>query len=192
MPTLNEMTPDELAEHLAYVESGRAGADFMAYHSKIEALCAEVTEKVAAKRDLQEIVWDSHGVIRFRENTMVTALRDNGPSAVTKGVGDWAGGQLFLCWPPGWELDQFKKLVRERNGIIRWLLQNGPGDMNEIAEQGVLEMTGRGFSQKDYEQFAMLIGYSVSGAGDLSYFSPAMINRADVIAEQMVAERDAK
>jgi hypothetical protein len=156
----------------------------MAAYEAARAPAQAVTEEEAAKRDLQEIVWDRHDTIRFRENNMVTALQEEGPAAVTKGMGDWAGGQTFLAWPPGWELDQFKKLVREKNSIILWLLQNGPADMNKLAEQN--------FPQKDEEQFAMLIGYSVSGAGDLSYFSPALIARADAEADRMIAERDAK
>jgi len=49
------------------------------------------------------------------------------------------------------------------NEIVRTLLDNGPFDMNSIASMP--------FSNEDREQFAQLIGYSVSGAGDLPYMS---------------------
>ena len=89
-------------------------------------------------------------------------------------------------------LEQMVRLMDPETGnaIVRWLKENGPADLNQIAEQGILEMNDCGFSQKDHEQFAMLHGYSVSGAGDLSDFSPAMINRADIIADRMIKERE--
>jgi hypothetical protein len=48
------------------------------------------------------------------------------------------------------------------NPIVRWLLDAGPFDMNTIALKPE-------FTVEDRRQFAQLIGYSVSGYGDLSY-----------------------
>jgi hypothetical protein len=48
------------------------------------------------------------------------------------------------------------------NPIVRWLLDTGPIDLNAIAMR-------RDFTLDDRRQFAQLIGYSVSGYGDLSY-----------------------
>jgi len=56
------------------------------------------------------------------------------------------------------------------NLIVRYLLDNGPFDMNHIAI--------RGFPDADQEQFAQLIGYSVSGFGDLSYVTDETYDRA--------------
>lgn len=47
------------------------------------------------------------------------------------------------------------------NAIVRFLLDDGPFDMNQIAMKR--------FSVEDQEQFAQLIGYSLSGFGELSY-----------------------
>lgn len=47
------------------------------------------------------------------------------------------------------------------NAIVRYLLESGTADMNKLAMLP--------FSQEDREQFAQLIGYSLSGFGDLSY-----------------------
>ncbi len=47
------------------------------------------------------------------------------------------------------------------NAIVRYLLDNGPFDMNHLAVQS--------FSDEDECQFAKLIGYSVCGYEDLSY-----------------------
>jgi hypothetical protein len=49
------------------------------------------------------------------------------------------------------------------NEIVRYLLDNGKIDMNDLAEQN--------FSQDDRTQFAQLIGYSVDGFHELSYVS---------------------
>lgn len=63
---------------------------------------------------------------------------------------------------PLWIADD--KVLRFReNAVVRWLLDNGGKDMNDIARQG--------FDADELEHFAQLIGYSHSGAGDLSYVS---------------------
>jgi hypothetical protein len=49
------------------------------------------------------------------------------------------------------------------NKIVRYLLDAGPFDMNHLAMLP--------FDDEDRQQFAQLIGYSVSGFGDLSYIS---------------------
>lgn len=51
----------------------------------------------------------------------------------------------------------------KENGIVRALLETGTLDLNKIAIMN--------FSQEDRVQFAQLIGYSLSGVGDLSYVS---------------------
>ena len=58
-------------------------------------------------------------------------------------------------------LDEGGVLRFKENAIVRYLLDNGPHDMNHLAVQK--------FSQEDREQFAQLIGYSRSGWSDLSY-----------------------
>lgn len=47
------------------------------------------------------------------------------------------------------------------NTIVQYLLENGGITMNNLAVMS--------FPREDREQFAQLIGYSHSGAGDLSY-----------------------
>ncbi len=46
------------------------------------------------------------------------------------------------------------------------------------------------FTNEDWTQFAQLIGYSVSGAGDLDYFDRDVLRRADRAARDLIAERD--
>jgi hypothetical protein len=59
----------------------------------------------------------------------------------------------------------------KENAIVCYLLYNGGIDMNKISTLG--------FSKDDRAHFAKLIGYSVSGAGDLGYFDPITIQAAD-------------
>lgn len=62
-------------------------------------------------------------------------------------------------------------LIRfKANKIVRFLLDAGSFDMNELAVMS--------FSQEDREQFAQLIGYSVSGFSELSYVSDKTYKQA--------------
>lgn len=58
----------------------------------------------------------------------------------------------------------------KKNAIVVYLLDAGPNDMNKLALIP--------FSREDREQFAQLIGYSVSGFGELSYVSDEAYKRA--------------
>jgi hypothetical protein len=177
MTKLTDMTPEQIEAHMEYVNSGRAAEDWEKYHNKLEAVLALVTPEIAAERELQEVVWVGD-VIRFRENVKVSNLIE----------AEWVDPSREV---EQWMVEQFAVLTQEGekgNAIVRWLVENGPADLNKIMAQGILEMHGRGFSQKDHEQFAMLHGYSVSAGGGLSYFSPAMCQRADEAVDKLMQE----
>ena len=59
------------------------------------------------------------------------------------------------------------------NAIVRYLLDAGPFDMNHLAMLP--------FSDDDREQFAQLIGYSLSGFSELSYVSDETFNQAEAM-----------
>ena len=83
------------------------------------------------------------------------------------------------------DLDEHETLRFKANAIVRFLLDAGPFDMNQLAQ-----MT---FSQEDREQFAQLIGYSLSGFGELSYVSDETYERAHSSINHLVRARiDAK
>ena len=65
--------------------------------------------------------------------------------------------------------DKLKVRRFKENAIVQFLLNEGPWDMNSLAKKD--------FSAEDREQFAQLIGYSVSGFADLSYVSSATWRR---------------
>ena len=58
----------------------------------------------------------------------------------------------------------------KENAIVRFLLDAGPFDLNQLAVMP--------FSDEDREQFAMLIGYSFNGFGELGYVSSDTYQRA--------------
>ena len=60
-------------------------------------------------------------------------------------------------------IDEHGTVRFKANAIVIYLLDAGPYDMNTLALMP--------WSDEDREQFAQLIGYSLSGFGDLSYVS---------------------
>lgn len=70
------------------------------------------------------------------------------------------------------------------NAIVKWLLDKGGLNMNDIAMQE--------FSQEDREQFAQLIGYSHSGSGDLGYVSNELWYAALEMYEKDAPELEAR
>ncbi len=68
------------------------------------------------------------------------------------------------------EKDENGVIRFKENKIVRYLLDAGPFDMNQLAMLP--------FSQEDREQFAQLIGYSVGGFGELSYVSQESVATA--------------
>jgi len=74
-------------------------------------------------------------------------------------------------------LDEHGKLRFKENKIVRFLLDNGKHNMNSLACEN--------FSQEDREQFAQLIGYSLTGFGELSYVSDETYESAAKLAENL-------
>lgn len=52
----------------------------------------------------------------------------------------------------------------QKNAIVKYLLDRGPITLNDLALMN--------FNSEDWEQFAQLIGYSLSGFSELSYVTP--------------------
>jgi len=72
-----------------------------------------------------------------------------------------------------------------QNDIVLWLLEAGPYDLNQIACLPNVDW-------EDREQFAQLIGYSVSGFGDLSYADVDTVTLADSDARRLLQEEKNK
>ena len=71
--------------------------------------------------------------------------------------------------------DQHGVVRFKRNAIVEHLLKHGGIDLNAIARLP--------FDNRDREQFAQLIGYSVDGFGELGYARPDIVAAADRMAE---------
>lgn len=69
------------------------------------------------------------------------------------------------------EKDELGTIRFKGNAIVKHLLDNGGIDMNKIACMK--------FSNDDREQFAQLIGYSLSGFSELSYVSDDTYSAAE-------------
>lgn len=66
----------------------------------------------------------------------------------------------------------------QQNSIVRFLLDSGPFDLNQLATMD--------FDDEDWNQFAQLLGSSVSGFCDLSYAKPSTVELADAMAGQWI------
>jgi len=72
----------------------------------------------------------------------------------------------------------------KRNAIVAHLLDNGGIDLNDLARLD--------FSKDDRQQFAQLIGYSLSGYGELSYVDDEVYTTAQIMTEQGISEDAAR
>ncbi len=75
----------------------------------------------------------------------------------------------------------------QENKVVRRLL-----DEAQKRGFGLNELGCCGFPREDQEQFAQLIGYSLSGAGDLSYFSSETLDAAYATLEAGKSEHEAR
>ena len=82
------------------------------------------------------------------------------------------------------EKDSHGSLRFKPNKIVQHLLRHGGIDLNQIACLDV--------PQEDAEQFAQLIGYSLSGFGELSYVRDETFNAAEAMAREGVTEDQAR
>ena len=68
----------------------------------------------------------------------------------------------------------------KENSIVRYLLDAGPFDMNKLALIP--------FPDEDREQFAMLIGYSLTGFSELSYVSDETFKNAEAAEDALLTK----
>lgn len=80
--------------------------------------------------------------------------------------------------------DEHGTLRFRENRIVRYLLDHGGIDLNQISEQG--------FPNEDAEQFAQLIGYSLNGFSELSYVSDETYETARRMTESGLTEDAAR
>lgn len=77
------------------------------------------------------------------------------------------------------EKDEHGVVRFKKNNIVRLLLEAGPLDLNQLAMMH--------FSKEDREQLMQLIGYSVSGFGELDYVSRESVEEADRQADILIS-----
>lgn len=79
------------------------------------------------------------------------------------------------------ELDETGTPRFKVNEIVRFLV-----DWGRSRGMGLNELAAMPFKREDFEQLAQLIGYSVSGFGDLSYASDEVVEAADKEASRLL------
>lgn len=82
------------------------------------------------------------------------------------------------------EKDERGTLRFKENKIVRYLLDNGGLDLNHLARIQ--------FPKEDREQFAQLIGYSLSGYGELSYVGDDTYGAAERMAQEGLSSDQAR
>ena len=87
-------------------------------------------------------------------------------------------------------------IVWAKDGIIRFkenpLVRTVLDAATDGRRMSMNDLALMEFSREDREQFAQLIGYSVSGFGELSYCRPRVVAEADAIADRMFKARQRK
>lgn len=68
------------------------------------------------------------------------------------------------------------------NAIVAWLFDTQRINLNEIVMHK--------WPIEDQEEFWQMLGYSVSGYGDLSFARPETVAAADEIAQQMLESKE--
>jgi len=81
-------------------------------------------------------------------------------------------------------MDKHDTLRFQQNAIVRYLLDHGGIDMNRLAMLP--------FEDEDRMQFAQLIGYSLSGFGELSYTTNTVYDAAERMARLGITEEQAR
>lgn len=86
------------------------------------------------------------------------------------------------------ELDEKGTPRFKGNGVIKYLFQTGKLNLNDLSV-----LLGQGaFSQEDYSQITQLLGYSVSGWGDLSTSPEHLVRAADAEAHLLTSGKREK
>jgi hypothetical protein len=78
------------------------------------------------------------------------------------------------------------------NAIVRYLLDFNAGGHGKPGHIDMNTLAVMDFSQEDREQFAQLIGYSLSGFGELSYVSNDTYETAANMAEKSSDEKNVR
>lgn len=80
-------------------------------------------------------------------------------------------------------------IQRDASGTARFAKNRIVDDLLEFATArgfGLNQIAIGDYSYDEHMQLAQLIGYSVSGYGDLSYASEESVQKADAIVEELV------
>ena len=146
---------------------------------------------------MQPVIQDDAGVLRFSNNAIVRAMVDDLASLVAA-EGPRRGkldlDKVTAMGATAEDQEQFERLAGMRpgrpNAIVQHVIEHafqmvathpmhaGRLDLNELYTLS--------FSRADREQFAQLMGYSISGYHELSYVSDLSAAEASLLAEKVL------
>lgn len=146
---------------------------------------------------MQPVERDAHGVLRFRENAIVRLMVDDLASLVAidgPRVGKLDLNTIAVTNFEAEDREQFERLAGMRpgernNAIVRYVVDHAtkmvathPMHANRLDLNKLALMK---FPQEDREQFAQLMGYSISGYHELSYVSDESATEASRLADEV-------
>jgi hypothetical protein len=146
---------------------------------------------------MQPVVKDDHGTLRFQDNAIIRTMVDDLASLVA-GEGPRRGkldlDKVAALGASAEDQEQFERLAGMRPGRANQIVQHvvehaarmiasHPMHAGRLDLNGLYTMC---FSQEDREQFAQLMGYSISGYHELSYVSDLSAAEASHLAEKIL------
>ena len=146
---------------------------------------------------MQPVIVDEHGVLRFRDNAIVRTMVDDLASLVAK-EGPRRGkldlDKVSAMGVAGEDLAQFEQLAGMRpgrsNAIVQYVVEHAAQMVaTHPMHAGRLDLNAlymQSFPRADREQFAQLMGYSISGYHELSYVSDLSAAEASLLAEKVL------
>lgn len=143
---------------------------------------------------MQPVVKDEQGVLRFRENTIIRDIVDRLVDLVDARTGklDVAKIATNYCQEDRDQFDQLRGAIpgARTNAIVRHVVDHAASMIaRHHMHAGRLDLNTlyvMNFPQEDREQFAQLMGYSISGYHELSYVSDESAAQASALAHEVM------
>jgi hypothetical protein len=150
-----------------------------------------------APHPMQPVIKDDHGILRFRDNPIIRTMVDDLVSLVaTEGPrrGKLDLDKVAAIGAPAEDQAQFEQLAGMKpgrpNAIVQYVIEHAQSMVaTHPMHAGRLDLNGlytRNFPRADREQFAQLMGYSISGYHELSYVSDLSAAEATLLAEKIM------
>lgn len=183
----NQQTPESAAAWARWLRDPDRSHNPNAYEliaTLLDGLSAQVQEAERVCGEAYQVVGVLLQDLGIFDTERATKVLDNLSAAeqVHKDVLPWP------CTQP------MQPLVVGKHGVVRFKENRIVSAVLDVSHSkgyfGLNQIACGDYTPEERMQFAQLIGYSVSGYGDLSYASKESIAQADALAEALVAQKD--